>query len=67
MPYIPLYEMSLRHLCKISSRFVSRTSFRRVKDIYPRRLECSYKTSLRRLLRCLFADWDATLAEITGI
>ena len=33
MSYIPLYEMSFRQLCKISSRFVNLKFFRRLKDI----------------------------------
>ena len=49
MSYIPLYEMSFRQLWKISSRFANATSFRRLKDILPRCLECLPKTSLRHL------------------
>ena len=49
MSYIPLYEMSFRQPCKISSRFANPTSFRRLKDILPRCLECLHKTSLRHL------------------
>ena len=47
MSYIPLYEMSFRQLCKIRSRFAYPTSFRRLKDILPRCLDCLHKTSLR--------------------
>ena len=53
MSYIPQYEMSFRQLCKISSRFANPTSFRRLKDILPNRLECLRETSFRYL----FADW----------
>ena len=41
--------MSIRLLYKISSRFANPTSFRRLKDILPRSLECLHKTSLRHL------------------
>ena len=53
MSYIPLYEMSFRQPCKISSRFANSTSFRRLKDILPKYLEWLHKTTLR----CLLADW----------
>ena len=56
MSYIPLYEMSFRQPCKISSRFANPKSFRRLKDILRRCLECLHKTSFR----CLFADWDSS-------
>ena len=49
MSHIPLYEMSFTQQYKISSRFLSWTSFRRLKDILPRCLECLHKTSLRHL------------------
>ena len=52
MFFISLFEMSFSQLCKISSRFANPTSFRRLKDIFPRCLECLLKTSLR----CLFGD-----------
>ena len=47
--YIPLYEMSFRQQCKISSRFANPTSFRHLKDTMPKCLECLHKTSLRHL------------------
>ena len=50
--------MSFRQLCKISSRFANLTSFRRLKDILPRCLECLDKTSLI----CLFADWGVPIS-----
>ena len=59
MSYIPLYEMSFRQLCKICSRFANPTSFRCLKDILLRCLECRHKTSLR----CLFAGWVRTLQQ----
>lgn len=40
MSYIRLHEMSLRQLCKISSRLANPTFFRRLKDILPGCLEC---------------------------
>ena len=43
MSYIPLYQMSFRQLCKIFSTFANPTSFRRLKDILPRCLECLHK------------------------
>ena len=53
MLFVPLYEMSFRQLCKISSRFANPTSFKRLKDILPKCLECLHETSLR----CLFTGW----------
>ena len=52
--YISLYEMSFRQLCKISSRFTNPTSFRGLKDILPRCLECLHKTSLRHFSDVFF-------------
>ena len=49
MSFIPINEMSFRQLCKISSRFANPTSFRRLKDILLRCLECLHKTSLKHL------------------
>ena len=60
MSYIPLYEISFRQPCKISSRFANPTSFRRLKDILPRCLECLHKTSLRYL----FADWVVSFIQV---
>ena len=42
MSYTLLYEMSLRQPCKISSRFANPRSFRPLKDILPRCLECLF-------------------------
>ena len=60
MSYIPLYDMSFRQLCKISSKFANPTSFRRLKDILPRCLECLHKISLRYL----FADWVVSFIQV---
>ena len=40
MSYTLLYEMPLRQPCNISSIFANPRSFRRLKDILPRCLEC---------------------------
>ena len=49
MCFIPLCAMSFRKLCKIFPRFANPISFRRLKDILSRSLECLHNTSLRRL------------------
>ena len=63
MSYIPLYEMSLKQLCKTSSRLENLTFFWRLKDISSRCLESLHKTSLRCLFCWLGSPTIKTITE----